>query len=339
MVLRIGVVGAGGNTKLRHLPGFAQIEGVTVTGVCNRSAESSQKVADEFGIARTYASWPDLIADPDIDAVCIGTWPNLHCPITLAALAAGKHVLTEARMAMDLTQARAMLAAADESDLVAMIVPAPFYLPYEPTLLKMLAAGDFGDLLEGHVYSLGGAFAPDAPVSWRQRRDLSGNNIMTMGILNETVRRYMGHERAVTAMGRVTIDQRFDPESERRVAVEIPDQIGIVAEHTNGATCVYHISTVARHGRGMQLEFIGSKGAIRLEHDKAFVAFGKSGFEELQVAPADAGGWRVEEDFVDAIREGRPVTHTSFADGVKYMEFTEAVQRSLAERRHVALPL
>ena len=50
-------------------------------------------------------------------------------------------------------------------------------------------------------------------------------------------------------------------------------------------------------------------------------------------------GWQVEEDFVDAIRDGRPVTHTSFADGVKYMEFTEAVQISMAEGRRVELPL
>ena len=53
----------------------------------------------------------------------------------------------------------------------------------------------------------------------------------------------------------------------------------------------------------------------------------------------EQGGWRVEAEFVDAIRDGATVTHTNFDDGVKYMEFTEAVNVSLAEGRRVELPL
>ncbi len=55
--------------------------------------------------------------------------------------------------------------------------------------------------------------------------------------------------------------------------------------------------------------------------------------------PEQRGGWRVEADFVDAVREGKPVTHTSFDDGVKYMQFTEAVQRSMEQGRRIELPL
>ena len=47
-----------------------------------------------------------------VDAVCIGTWPYMHCPISLEALSAGKHVLTEARMCMNLAEAVQMQAAA-----------------------------------------------------------------------------------------------------------------------------------------------------------------------------------------------------------------------------------
>ena len=51
-ILRIGLIGAGGNTRLRHIPGFLKCEGVEVVVLCKRSMESSQKVADEFGIPR-----------------------------------------------------------------------------------------------------------------------------------------------------------------------------------------------------------------------------------------------------------------------------------------------
>lgn len=50
--LRIGFIGAGGNTTLRHIPGLQAIEGVELVAVCNRSEESGRRVADEFGIAR-----------------------------------------------------------------------------------------------------------------------------------------------------------------------------------------------------------------------------------------------------------------------------------------------
>src|SRR5262249_14771186 len=109
--LRIGLIGAGANTRARHIPGLRTIEGVEIAAVCNRRPESTQAVAREFGIPRTFRHWEEVIADRALDAVVIGTWPYLHCPITLAALAAGKHVLTEARLSLNAAEAHRMLAA------------------------------------------------------------------------------------------------------------------------------------------------------------------------------------------------------------------------------------
>src|SRR5437762_14198764 len=97
--LRIGLIGAGANTRLRHIPGLRAVADVEIVAVCNRRPESTAAAAAEFGIPRTFERWQDLVADPAIDAIVIGTWPYLHGEITLAALDAGKHVLTEARMA------------------------------------------------------------------------------------------------------------------------------------------------------------------------------------------------------------------------------------------------
>ena len=242
-------------------------------------------------------------------------------------------------MAMDLAQAREMARAADASDRIAMIVPAPFYLRYEPTVLQMLAAGEFGTLLEIHVRGLGGGYAPDAPLAWRQRRDLSGQNIMSMGILNETVRRYAGHEASVYAQGKIFTSQRTDAETGTTGTVDVPESLGIVAEMASGATAVYHLSTVAAGGVNGAIECYGTRGAFRYENDQCHVRTSGSAWVPLEVPDAKAGGWRVEADFIDAITLGTPVTHTSFADGVRYMEFTEAVQISMREGQKVSLPL
>src|SRR3954453_6689081 len=110
-MLRIGLVGAGANTRSRHIPGPRAVPDVALAAVCNRRPESTAAVAREFGIPRTFERWQDLVASDDIDAVVIGTWPYLHCPIPLAALDAGKHVLTEARLALNAEEAHRMLAA------------------------------------------------------------------------------------------------------------------------------------------------------------------------------------------------------------------------------------
>jgi predicted dehydrogenase len=109
-LLRIGIVGAGDNTRKRHIPGLRAIADVEIAAVCNRRPASTGQVARDFGVPRTFARWQDLVADPELDAIVIGAWPYLHCPVTLAALAAGKHVLCEARMSMNLAEAQEMLA-------------------------------------------------------------------------------------------------------------------------------------------------------------------------------------------------------------------------------------
>src|SRR5581483_10508785 len=98
--LRIGLIGAGANTRARHIPGLRALPQVEIVAVCNRRPESTAAVARDCGIPRTCEQWQDVVHADDIDAIVIGTWPYLHCPITLAALAAGKHVLTEARLAL-----------------------------------------------------------------------------------------------------------------------------------------------------------------------------------------------------------------------------------------------
>jgi len=340
MALRIGIVGAGANTRGRHIPGFQSIDGVEVVAVCNRTRESGQRVADELGIVEVYDRWEDLVQSDRVDAVCIGTWPYMHCPITLGALEAGKHVLTEARMAMNLGEARRMHAASEAGDRVAMVVPAPMYLESESVLLEMVADGFFGDFLEIHVNALGGEFDPQAPLHWRQRQQLSGRNVMSLGIYNETVHRYAGHERAVLAHGKTFTPERLDPETGQRAAADVMESLGVVAEMESGATAVYHLSSVAKLGDGSDLEIHGTRGALKLEGGAAYLAGeGEDRFHQLEVPAERVGGWRVEEDFVDAIRDGVPVTRTSFADGVRYMEFTEAVHLSLEEGRRVDLPL
>ena len=76
--IRVGVIGAGGNTKKFHIPGLQKQRGVEVVAVANRTLASAAKVADEFGIESARTDWEEIVYDDSIDAVCIGTWPYMH---------------------------------------------------------------------------------------------------------------------------------------------------------------------------------------------------------------------------------------------------------------------
>src|SRR5581483_4553362 len=172
--LRVGLIGAGANTRLRHIPGFLSQENVQLMAVCNRRAASSAAVARDFNVPRVYDHWQDVVADSDVDAIAIGTWPYLHCPITLAALEAGKHVLTEARLSMNAAEAHQMLQAARRAPhLVTQVVPSPFGLKGHEVMRELIGDGYLGELREVQVCAFTAALAdPDAPLSWRQDAQL-----------------------------------------------------------------------------------------------------------------------------------------------------------------------
>lgn len=345
--LRVGFIGAGQNTRERHLPGLRAIDDVELCAVANRSVESARRVADEWDLPRVYAHWRAIVDDPELDAVVIGTWPYLHAPATIAALAAGKHVLCEARMALDTASARAMLAAAQQSDRVAMLVPSPFGLAGDRTMRRLLAAGAeqadgyVGQVREVIVRGLADSLASaTVPRSWRQRADLSGVNVLTLGILNETVHRWLGQTASVMAQESLFVSRRPDRETGQLADVDTPDCVAVLARLTSGAQCVYLVSGQASHGGPLRIEIFGSNGTIEYDLSSDGIRAARVGDAALADVPIPAderGRWQVEEDFVAAIRQGRPVTRTSFPDGVKYMAFTEAVRRSAATGRRVAL--
>lgn len=212
--IRTGIVGAGANTRAMHVPGLRRLQGVEIVSVANRRRESSVRVAREFAIPSVYDSWEKLVQTPDSDAIVIGTWPYLHCPVTLAALSAGKHVLCEARMAMNAQEARSMLAAARQHpELVTQVVPSPFTLSVDKTIVRLIREGYLGRILAVEVRATSGVFLDtESPLHWRQDAELSGVNVMSLGIWYEALVRWIGVATEVRAHGRVFVRTRRDPQ-------------------------------------------------------------------------------------------------------------------------------
>ncbi|MCE9613021.1 MAG: Gfo/Idh/MocA family oxidoreductase [Lentisphaerae bacterium] len=340
--IRIGIVGAGDNTRSRHIPGLKALPGVELVSVCNRRRESSEKVAQEFGIPTVYDRWEDLVAAADTQAIVIGTWPYLHAPVTLAALAAGKHVLCEARMAMNYEEAARMLAAARaKPSLVAQVVPSPFTLHVDRTVNRLIGEGYLGQLLAVDVRANGGAFLDrNGPLSWRRNEALSGRNIMSLGIWYETIMRWVGEAASVMAAGKVFVTSRPDPDSGKPVAVRIPEHLDVLADLRNGAQAHLQISSVQGLVPENEVTLFGADGTLRFSANALYGGRREdTSLRKLSIRPDEIRRWRVEEEFIHAIRGIEQVTLTDFATGARYMAFTDAVAQSLAEGRRVDVPV
>jgi predicted dehydrogenase len=319
------------------------VPGVELAGVANRTSESTERVARDYGVATQYRDWQSLIADDRIDAVLIGTWPNLHSEVTCAALAAGKHVLCEARMARNVAEATAMMAASQaHPDKVAMLVPSPFGLECDTELELLLFRNFIGDLREVVVIGADDQFHDYSKfLHWRQDASISGLNVLTLGIMHETLSRWVPQPIRVFAQSQTFEPTRPNPTGSGNLPVTVPDSVQVLTQYASGARGMYHFSGTTLMGPGKQIHLYGSLGTIRIlfgERDRVFVGRKvDTELREITIPPEKLGGWRVEAEFIAAIRGQEPVRRTTFAAGVQYMEFTEAVSRSSQTNMPVTL--
>jgi predicted dehydrogenase len=328
--IRIGIVGAGGMVRNVHLPGLRKIPEVEVVVVCNRTRESAERVSREFGIAEIETDWRRLVRREDLDAVLIGTWPDMHCPVAVAALEAGKHVFCQARMSRNLSEAREMLRAAECSCRVAMVCPTQHGLKGDRTMRRLLAEGVAGQPHLVRVTSLSSTYAdPAQPLHWRQDPAINGRNVLLLGAYVEVLHRWLGYARSLSAQMWTVVSERPNPNGDGKVHVEIPDSLAIIGQMESGARLNVVMSGAVRGNSQNTLEIHGDRGTLVYDFgDNAIrVAQGGEPWRTIAIPSAKEGGWTAEEDFIAAIRHGSPV-HPNFHDGTKYMEFIEAVWRS-----------
>jgi len=212
-------------------------------------------------------------------------------------------------------------------------VPAPNTLEVDSTVQKLLAEGYAGDVLAVEIQANQGRFVDaEEPFHWRQDAVLSGLNVMTMGIWYEALMRWLGPARRVNALTKIAVPRRKDAAGAWQ-EVRVPDHVEVLATLGGGAVAHMRFSAVTALAPPSEVWIFGTEGTIRIESDAKRLSGGRRGDKALSeiVIPSERRiGWRVEEEFVNAIRGREKVSRTTFEDGVRYMEFTEAVWKSAA---------
>ena len=329
--LRVGIIGAGTIVRTRHLPALKRRPEVEIIAVSNSTYQSSEKFcAENLPQATPMQNWADLLAIDDLDIVWIGTPPYMHSAVTISALEAGKHVFCQARMAMDLTEAEEMLAASRRyPELVTMLCPPPYGMRGDLLVKKLLAENYLGRPHHVRLQSFTSNFLDeDAPAHWRQRIEISGLNVLTLGIYVEVLQRWLGDITGVFARGKILQPIRQGYE------VLIPDLLTVICAFANGAEGVLEFSGVDALAQADRMEVYGDRGTLTYDFSSDLVQAGQVADRALQAIaiPLELEGeWRVEDDFLAAVKsKGRVRPHPDFEDGVAYMRVVQAVADSRA---------
>ncbi|MGE3539497.1 MAG: Gfo/Idh/MocA family protein [Candidatus Tectimicrobiota bacterium] len=296
--IRVGLIGAGGNVRNRHLPGFRKVAGVEIVGVVNRSRASSHTFAEEFNIPRIYDTWQELLADESVTAVCIGTWPYMHRTMTIEALERGKHVLTEARMASTAQEARDMLAASRRyPHLVCQLTPTSTTYKIDRVLQRLIGEGFLGELLSVEIQALQNRFVDrGGPLHWRHDWAMSGYNTLNIGASYESMMRWVGRGTRVMAMAKTHVPYRRNAQG-ALTSVHIPDHIDILYELVNGAQVHMRMSASTGLSTGNQIWFYGTEGTIYVDQKQTVFAGrrGDTQLTEVPNPPQEQASYRVEE--------------------------------------------
>ena len=141
-----GIIGAG-SISGQWVRCLHECEGATITAVAARSADRAKEFATKYGITSAYGSYAEMVASPNVDIVYVGTITKLHKEHSLLAIGAGKHVLCEKPLAENVSDARAMYAAAAQKDVMLQDGMWTRFFPAVEHARTTIKAGTIGEVL------------------------------------------------------------------------------------------------------------------------------------------------------------------------------------------------
>lgn len=250
--MRWGILGPGKISR-SFLTGLAGSATETAVAVGSRDLGRAKAVADEFGVPRAHGSYEELLADDTVEAVYIGLPNALHAQWSVAAAAAGKHVLCEKPLGATAAEAEEMFGAAREHGVWLMEAFMYRFHPRTLALQALVAAGEIGEvrLVRG---SFGFTITDTANV--RLSADLAGGALMDVGCYPVNAARMLaGRPAAVAAVA-------------RWAGTGVDETLAGTLDHAGGAVTQLSCSLATAHHNVLQV--IGSDGLVEVPN--AFTA-------------------------------------------------------------------
>ena len=323
--LRFGVLGAAKIAREKVIPPMMRAERCAATALASRDAARAAEVAGRLGIGRSYGSYEELLADPEIDAIYNPLPNHLHVPWTIKAAQAGKHVLCEKPIGLDAAECAQLIAARDRTGVV---IQEAFMVRTHPQWLRardIVRSGRIGELkaIHGHF-----SYHLVDPGNVRNVAEWGGGGLLDIGCYPINTSRF------VTGLEPARVAALI----ERDPATGI-DRLGTAILDYGLVQCCFQYATQLVPRQTMQ--FFGDKG--RLVVEVPFNAppdvptsltlyegpgLGDKVAETVEIAACDQYGI-MGDAFAAAVQDGTPQP-VPLEDSLANMKVIDAVFRAAA---------
>jgi predicted dehydrogenase len=293
-----GLIGCGDIARKRIAPALRDLESCDFVGVSRARVDLAELFAAEFGARKVYRTWADLVTDDVIQAVYIATPVGVHAVQAIAAAEAGKHVLCEKPMAMNVAECDRMIAAARANQVKLGVAYYRHFYPVVSRAKELIAAGEIGQPVIAQI----NAFeffnpAPDHSRAWLLRKDRSGGGPMfDFGCHRiEVLTNIFGPIARVSAQVANVVFER-----------EVEDTATTLFQFESGACATLSVTHAAREAQDT-LDIFGTRGSIHISNlNEGVMRLISAEEEKCETHPPNPNlHLPLIEDFVDAVINDR----------------------------------
>ncbi len=252
--VRFGIIGCGKIAECHHIPNLLELgKAAEVVALFDIKRAKAVAIAEKHQLSAKVCKTLDELLAEDLDAVIIATPNSTHCPLTLSAIAAGKHVLVEKPMAAHVADADRMIRAAEAKGVVLQVNQSFRYMPLYQEAKKVLDSGVIGDLLHAHCMRISSevpsvSWSPGA--TWYVQDKFNGGVIFDHAVhMADVLQWFCGPIKKAQA-------------STRKLGYGAAVHAISLFDFANGATGVLELGW-AFPSSGMSLEIYGSKGSLK----------------------------------------------------------------------------
>jgi predicted dehydrogenase len=247
--LRWGILSTANIGLKKVIPAMQRSEHTRVTAIASRDLAKAQKAAASLGIATAYGSYEELLADPNVEAIYNPLPNHLHVAWTAKAAEAGKHVLCEKPLSMNVAEARELLAVQKRTGVK---IGEAFMIRSFPQWLRLRELLDEGRV--GELRAVTGFFSyfNIDPANIRNRADIGGGALMDIGCYLIHASRYAFRQQPMRVVAAIDRDPRMHTDRLSSGILEFPAGHAIF-------TCGTQLIPYQR------IHFLGTRGRIEIE--------------------------------------------------------------------------
>ena len=271
MSIKVGIIGCGKIAQVRHIPEYAANPHAEVYGFYDINRARAEELAVKYG-GKAFASYQELLADPEIEAVSVCAANHAHAEIAIAALKAGKHVLCEKPMAVTLEECEAMVAAAKEAGKYLMIGQNQRLAKAHAKAKELIAQGAIGKVLTFRtIFGHGGpetwSIDPGSNVWFFDKTKAAMGAMADLGIHKTDMIQYvLGSKIVKTQAVLTTLDKKDATGS----LIGVDDNAICIYQMENGVIGTMTASWTYYAAEDNTTVIYGTKGELRLYDDPKY---------------------------------------------------------------------